>query len=49
MPDKNLTKMLFETVVVLAIGLIAFMILSAYNMHVIDQQAEVIKACGGLK
>lgn len=50
----NLERMLFKAVIVLSIGLLGYMVLSIYNIRVIDQQRDLIKQlyhdnCGGTR
>lgn len=39
----DFTKVIFQAFVVVSIGLLGFMALSIYNMHVIDQQSALIR------
>lgn len=43
MTENQLTRIMFETIIILAVGLIGFMGLSIYNMRVIDQQHQLIQ------
>jgi hypothetical protein len=46
MNEKTFERILFETIIVLAIGLLGFTGLSVYNMRVIDQQQKLIQQMG---
>lgn len=43
MTERQLTRVLFETVIIFAIALLGFIGLSMYNMTVIDQQRDLIR------
>jgi hypothetical protein len=43
MNERQLLRIMFEIVIIFAVGLIGFMGLSLYNMNVIDQQRDLIR------
>jgi hypothetical protein len=42
MSERQLQRIMFETIIVLALGLLGFMGLAIYNMKVIENQQKLI-------